>query len=693
MPRHVPKLARLLVHSALWLLAAGCERPTQETPVPAVPVVLISIDTLRSDRLPAYGYDGVETPAIDALAADAILFERAYSHCPLTLPSHVSLLTGQLPGQTGVRDNGGNRLAASHPTYLPRLLAEAGYATGAAVSTWAIRGATGMDQAFDVYDDHAASDAAADLWGPERPGAETVKVAVEWLRRAAGKPFFLFFHLYEPHLPYTPPEPFLSRYGATYDAEIAAADAAVGELLAALRQLGLYEDALIVLVSDHGEGLGDHVEQGHGILLYREAIQVPLLLKLPGNVRGGDSVARPVQLVDFVPTVLEVLDLPRVDGLTGGSLLDDTLRPIYAETLYPRLHYGWSDLASLVDGRYHYIESAEPELYDLVVDPAEKNNILRDERGVYRDLRDRLQSYRVPFDAPAEVDPETAEQLAALGYLASGPQRETLADPKVQLAATAEQRRVALGLFRRGDFEQAVPAFEALLEVEPMMVDGWRHLGLARSEMGSTEEALDAFKKALELSRGAPEVAVEVAQTLLALDRLDEARAHAELVSAREPEMARELDLEIGLALVEAGRLELEATEPLCFRVLETDPENALALEQLGLLALERGQLEAAHGYLSRSVASDESQPNAWNLLGVTRFQLRDVGGAIAAWERAVDLDPEPWDALYNLAFTAARAGLVDKARRSLERYIATAPSATYAAEIGEARRLLDSLR
>ncbi|PYQ02484.1 MAG: hypothetical protein DMF83_23410, partial [Acidobacteria bacterium] len=282
-------------------LAAGCGRrgPASEH-FPGAPVILISIDTLRADHLPAYGYSKVETPNIDALQRDSILFENAYSQCPLTLPSHLSMLTGLLPAEHGVRTNLGYRFNGdAHPTLARRLRAH-GYATGAAVSAYVLRGATGMNDSLDFFDDAVGSDVewTPDLSLLQRPGAETARRALAWTEGVKTRPVFLFLHLYEPHLPYEPPEPFRTRYGATYDGEIAASDGVVGEFLAQLKRDGIYDRAILLLVSDHGEGLGDHGEQEHGILLYREVLHVPLLLKLPGSREAGTRVGRTVGLID-----------------------------------------------------------------------------------------------------------------------------------------------------------------------------------------------------------------------------------------------------------------------------------------------------------------------------------------------------------------------------------------------------------
>ncbi|HTQ80365.1 MAG TPA: sulfatase, partial [Thermoanaerobaculia bacterium] len=291
-------LAGLLASAML----GGCRHPHT---YPGAPLILISIDTLRSDHLPAYGYKGVETPAIDALRKDALLCERAYSHYPMTLPSHASILSGLLPTQHGVRDNVGYPLDGErHPT-LAHLLKAAGYETGGAVSTYVLRRATGIASGFDFYDDTIEMQGGERLDDLQRPGAETVKRGLNWLRGRTAKPFFFFLHLYEPHAPYTPPEPFRSRYKASpYDGEIATADAVVGDFLSELKRLGIYDRAAIVLLSDHGEGLSDHGERQHGIFLYRETLQVPLLLKLPGSAQAGGRITVPAELIDVAPTLL-----------------------------------------------------------------------------------------------------------------------------------------------------------------------------------------------------------------------------------------------------------------------------------------------------------------------------------------------------------------------------------------------------
>lgn len=557
------------------LAGAGCRRgeetgPEDTGPFPGAPVVVLSIDTLRSDRLPAYGYQGVETPALDAFRRDAILFERAYSHTPLTLPSHVTLLTGRLPSRHGVRDNIGYVFAPAGQPYLPRLLKEGGYATGAAVSAYVLRRETGFAAGFDFFDDEVDWRPTEVLGNSQRSGRETVRRALDWLGQVGAEPFFLFVHLYEPHSPYAPPEPFASRYRASpYDGEVAEADAIVGDFLAELKRREIYDRAVIVVLSDHGEGLGDHGEDEHGLFLYREALQVPLLLKLPESRLGGTSVAAPAQLADVAPTLLGLTGRPVPAGLDGSSLLDlrrpeAPVRDLYAETFYPRLHFGWSELTGIIRGRFHYIDAPRSELYDLEADPAERNDVLRRERRTYAELREAIQKYESPLAAPSQVDAETASRLASLGYLGGtavtgdGP----LPDPKDKIHTVAGLGQ-AMQHFANQEFAQAVPLLRQLVAENPRMVDAWETLGQSLQRLGQTEDALAAYRQAMEASGGTAHVAIAAGGVLLELERYDEARGHARLALEASPAGARTLLAQIALAEKDFATAEREARAAL----------------------------------------------------------------------------------------------------------------------------------
>ncbi len=542
-------VSRVSTFSAAFLaacLGAGCAKgpgakaPPAET-FPSAPVILISVDTLRSDHLPFYGYKGVETPALSALRSDSILFERAYSHVPLTLPSHASVFTGRVPAEHGIHDNLGYHLRRDIPT-LAELLRKGGYATGGAVSCYVLKGDSGVSRGFDFYDDEVEPpEAKAALGRVQRPGADTEKRLEAWAGEQAGKPLFAFLHLYEPHTPYEPPEPFKSRYASVpYDGEIAAADAIVGTFLSFLKQRGLYDKALVIFMSDHGEGLGEHGEGEHGMFLYRESLQVPLLVKLPGGKRGGVSVASPVALSDIFTTVGRIVALADFQPPSGTVSLVDlavnasgappAARRILSETFFPRIHFGWSELSSLIEGRWHYIEAPRPEIYDLVSDPSEGVNRIAEKPDALRALRADLLRRKPSYETPVDVDSEARKKLASLGYLSAGPSPAgTLDDPKDRIK-TFEELRTGLGELTGGRQEKAVEIFTRLLKDNPRMLDIWDMKARALLELGRPEEALEAVEKTIDL---APEAArapyiTEVANMCLQLGKWDEGLKHAE---------------------------------------------------------------------------------------------------------------------------------------------------------------------
>jgi arylsulfatase A-like enzyme/Flp pilus assembly protein TadD len=662
---------------------AGCRGGAPgEREYRGAPIVLVSIDTLRSDRLPVYGYAGVETPAIDALAQDAVVFDQAWSHVPLTLPSHVSMLSGQLPTVHGVRDNLGYRYdAAAHPSFAAALQ-QAGYATAGFVSSYVLRRETGVAAGFDTWDDDVSMRFEGTLGESQRPGSATVAAANRWLASAGDRPFFLFVHLYDPHTPYDAPEPFRSRHRNRYDADVAQADAALGALLDELRSRGLYDDAVVALVSDHGEGLGDHGEAEHGVLLYREALQVPLLLKLPGGDRAGSRVAEPAQLVDLFPTLLGLAGVDAAAAakapLPGRSLLaaaGGEPRDVYAETYYPRLHYGWSELTSLVRGRFHYIHGPDPELYDLTADPQERRTVLRQERRTYADMRDALAELTAELVAPGAVDAETRQRMAALGYaggsVAVAP-GEPLPDPKKSLPVLGQLGR-ARELVAADRPAEAVPLLQALLASSPRLEEGWEQLAGALLEVGRFDESLAAWQKALELSGGASHVAVSAGSVLLLLGRPDEARAHAELGLAGSPAGARDLLARIALEADDLAAAEREAR-----LAVEAGGERLAPLLTLAQVQTQSGRLDEALATvqeaerLLRAEGGDQTFPGLRFVRGDVLARLGRAEEAerdLIAEIRAAPFDPRAYTALAALYVAAGEpAGAVATLRALVER-------------------------
>lgn len=690
-------LSPILIGVAM-LLAGGCGMPSSDTVLPEeTPVVLISVDTLRSDRLPMYGYHEVDTPALDRLRRDSILFEHAFSPISLTLPAHSTMLTGLLPAEHGVRDNSGYVLEADDLPWLPRVLKDAGYRTGAAVSSLVLRGTTGFATDFELYDDRILQ--AHWPGSVQRTGDVTLEASRSWLREVAGEPFFFFFHIYEPHRPLEPPEPFASRYPSAYDGEVASADQIVGELLDLLRELEVYDRALILFVSDHGEGLGDHGLDEHGLFLYREQIQVPMLLKLPESALAATSVARPTQLADITPTVLGLLGLEIPEGLDGISLLTPPgevgERPIYGETFYPRLNLGWSELASVIVWPYHYIEGPDPELYDLGKDPAEVQNILRQDRRAYARLRDALERYDHRFQPPGATDPKVRDRLAALGYLGhtSGATVGPRADPKSKLDVL-KRMGDAFSHLRGGDFPGAEKRYRQIVQEEPQISDAWRYLGHSLFRQGRAEEALEAYRHFFELTSGSPQAAMNMAEALLSLQRLDEAEERARFALEALPAEAQRL-----LGLVALSRKDLDSAERHARQALELDEANLLPRITLARVAVERGQperaLELTDEVISRAPAdlAKEYIRGLYVTRGEALAQEGRVQEAESAFRREIELFPTDFAAYTRLALLFALTDRADASARVLGRMMEVNPEPRAYAEAARTIRVLGDSR
>jgi arylsulfatase A-like enzyme/predicted Zn-dependent protease len=616
----------ILILTALGtaLAAVGGWRYARASAPASGPIILVSIDTLRADHLPVYGYAKVKTPAIDALAADGIVFERAYSHAPQTLPAHASLLSGRLPFETGVRDNIGFSLRPGE-RLLPQMLRERGYATGGIVSAFVLRKETGIGQGFDLFDaDMPPATLDTNISQVQRDGSESEAIAEKWLDTVGTARAFLFLHLYEPHKPYAPPERF-AQY-VPYDGEIAYADEIVGRLVRYLKSHQLYDRSTIVLLSDHGEGLGDHGEQEHGLFVYDEAIHVPLVIKQESNAGAGRRVADVVQHIDIVPTILDLVKAPSAGNLRGRSLkpLLDGARhlpeqAVYSEAMYSRYHFGWSELTALTDDRFRYIKAPTEELYDLQRDPHERTN-LADERPparqALRGALDRLiagQTLHVPSDVPADA----RERLQALGYVGatttvSTAPGDTLPDPKTK-REVLEAYRAAVDRASERQWREAIALLQQILRDDPGMADVWSQLATFAGRIDRQDLALDAYKHFIELKPSEPGGYLGAAATLLRMQKLKDAREHAELAvqmakesDTRSRENAHELLAKIALARRDAdgARAEAEAAH-------KADPRLPLPAFIDARLLYDQGQFAEALPIFERALAGQQKSGGA----------------------------------------------------------------------------------
>jgi arylsulfatase A-like enzyme/predicted Zn-dependent protease len=656
------------------------------TPAPEGPIVIVSIDTLRADRLAVYGYTKGRTPALSAFARDAIVFDRAYAHAPQTLPSHASIFTGRLPFEHKVRDNLGFTLAPGAPT-IASLFHGARYDTAGFVSAYVLRTETGIGQGFDVYDaTFRAGGADRSPAQVQRPGVDTLAAADAWLNARTSKRFLLFFHIYEPHKPYRPPERFADLQ--PYDGEVAFADEITGRLLDSLKKRGWYDDATIVVMADHGEGLGDHIEEEHGLFLYDEVIRVPWLMKLPGQRGGGRRIGSPVQHIDLLPTLAAMYGVAPPAGLRGRNLLSAMVengaippQGIYAEALYPRYHFGWSELLSLTDERFRYIKAPREELYDLERDPGERTNIASSRTQASAALRSALEALAAgrDLDKPSAVSDEDRQRLAALGYVgtqssaASGAASGQRADPKDKAPLLRTYRR-AVEMLGDGRTLEGSQLLKQILDDDPDMTDVWSQYAAALGRLNRWEDAFEAYGRVIRLQPDEPNGPLGAASALVALGRLDEARTHAALAIAKSPAAAQQ-----ALAFIEIAAKRNE--EALQHAALAEKAEPGLPMVPLvrGTIAYNDRRYDEALRFLlesQKAYAQRAAQPKDLHfMIGDALARLERYREAEPYLKEEVRLYPEHVRARAGLAMLYQSTGRTDAAERELDDLVRGVPS------------------
>ena len=575
-------------------------------------IVLISIDTLRADRLGVYGYARAETPRIDRLAREGIRFEQVISPMPLTLPAHTSLMTALPTPAHGVQDNGAFEIALGATT-LAEQLQEAGYENGAFIGAFVLHSRWGLNRGFAEYNDNFEYAQPGGMPGQvERRAEAVIDAALEWLRQPREGPWFAWVHLYDPHSPYSAPEPYLSRYAdRPYDAEIAYADAQIGRLLDELDSDGELDNTVVVLTADHGEGLGEHDEPGHGMFLYDTTILVPLVIRLPDRLGEGREVGEQVQLIDVAPTILELVGVAIPESFSGLSLTPffqgegGSSRVAYSETYYPRWHFGWQELHALRKDGFKYILAPNEELYDLRSDPTEINNLVAQEPARVAALREEVERIRGGgvLTAPGRLSGEATERLRALGYIGSAPTDlgdGLLPDPKNKIHLFTRTTD-AQGKLVTGDYAEAIRILREVIDEDPRIVSAHLTLGNALFRQGRFPEAAEAFEASLALR---PDEDIALSNLGLAHRRLGD---------------------------VETARSDFEA-------LLALDPMSTTAYFNLGEMALEADDPRTAERHFENAIEINDQQPGPHFGLGVAAYQQGFIDRAIAQFDRVESL-------------------------------------------------------
>lgn len=674
-------VAAFAVGAGVWLVRARPLRTDAGIELGTLPagvsrhrlnLLVVTLDTTRADRIGAYGGRDVETPAFDRLASEGVLFEQAVSVAPLTLPAHSSIFTGKFPPEHGVRDNGGFFLGADQVT-LAELLGQRGYRTGAFVGAYVLASKWGINQGFDTYfDDFDLSQVrAVSLSAIQRPGNEVVDKALPWIEQSGDTPFFAWIHLYDPHSPYRPPEPFASRYkDHPYNGEIAFADSQIARLVSALRTRGLYDRTVIVVLGDHGESLGDHGESSHGFFIYNSVTHVPFVIRAPFSQIVRRRVADPVRSVDVMPTVLDLLGAPPAAGISGVSLVPlmaGTTRELgldaYSEAMYPLHHYGWSDLRALRSGRFKVIDAPRPELYDVDRDPGETTNLFSERQALGDRMIAQLRTLEGGFSKTeaalpaADVDPEARERLAALGYVgtfvasASDP-RTGRADPKDKIGLF-NKLGMATDLSRERDasaeasFGRIVALLNDVIRDDPQVIDAWFMLGTKYLAHGDLERAVDHFKRTLALKPDYDLAVFNLAQAYRRMGDDEAALAGFEHYLTLDP---TDPFVQYQMGEIWLDRGDLARAEALFRRALQTDASVAAAKNALGVIALQRGDLASADRLIREALASKPTLRLAHFNLALLAEQRGDVRAAEREYVAELEGHPENYKAAFNLS-------------------------------------------
>ncbi|MHC4962396.1 MAG: sulfatase-like hydrolase/transferase [Planctomycetota bacterium] len=674
-------------------------------------VVLISMDTTRADYLSCYGYPHKTTPNIDAVAAEAVRFEHVISPVPLTLPSHSTMMTGTIPPRHGVHDNLNYTLGDSNVT-LAEVLKLNGYTTGAVISSYVLESRFGLDQGFDDYDDEF-DQTLTDVAGDQRRGGEVSEHAVRWLQEHQTENFFLFLHYYDPHSPYNPPDNFKNVFASkqsnadstekaklAYAEEIAYTDHCIGQVIDKLKSLGLYDSTLLFITGDHGEGLGEHKEMGHGYFIYQESIKVPLIVKVPGS-KKAQIVNDMAGLIDIPPTVCSLLGVESSESFKGQDLSgllrhepsEGHDRSIYSESLVPT-KYQASPLLGLVSVRYKYIQSTRPELYDLRNDPGETNNMISQDPHRARLMEDALAA-RVAgslaadtADSRTQLDEESVKKLESLGYVGGRVDEDysfdqDKPDPKDMFRYHTDLVEIML-LMRNEDYEAAEKACQKIVSEGFEFSEVYSHLAkIASIKYKDDEQAIDYPNKAVALEPDSLQTLEQLGKLLLNNDQYPKALDCLLKAHEIQPRSAT-ICHDIARAYYKLGQRD-KAIE-FAHKTLSVDPKRIESRSLLATALFETGEVHAAIEQYYIVLDDDKDNLQALNFLAWVQAtsrdpEIRNPNRALKLAKRAAKAaDYNSAEYMDTLAVAYAAAGDFDLAVQQADKAIRLARSAGDAA-------------
>ncbi len=701
----------MLAAAAIWFVGvrAGGDRQIRH-------IVLISIDTCRADHLGCYGYGFPTTPNIDAVAQQAVVFENAVSPVPLTLPAHTSMLCGTVPAYHGVHNNI-NYQVNSRNTTLAELLQQQGYTTGAFISAYVLDSRFGLDQGFDTYNDQF-TDTHSRMGINERRGQEVVNLSNQWLEQNSNEDFFLFLHFFDPHADYRPPKPFADSFKDNlYDGEIAYTDDCIGQVIDKLKQLGIYESSLLVVAGDHGESLGEHIEEKHKYFIYQSTQHVPLIIK-PPRCQNGQRIKEFVGIIDIAPTVLGYAGIAQnkeMQGIDLRSMLSangstGTNRYFLCESFIPTV-YNCNPLLGIVGNGYKYIQTSRPELYNLVNDPGEQTNLINAEPDRVRQLRNHLgkllseQICNEQFDNTLDLDSQTTKRLESLGYVgnlggdsyAFDPEKpdakdyinyhcldlqfsefieekqyrqaQKICDQLIKLYPTERIIHYKYGqvAFNQDRHEEALSHFRRFLDPgnnnvyvhEAEYGNCYSMMGMVLTGSGRTAEAIDCLKKALEYSPDNYAACGNLAMALYRSGRFDEAAGYFQKYLQHDPDNIDAI-VHLGESLDRQNRLDEASLQYR--RALKLHVNDARTHNNLGTILLRQKKYSEAKGHFNQAIQINPNYARAYVNLGVIYASQDQFARARDKFEQALRLEPDNLEIQTNMGRVLINLGQYDQA-------------------------------
>lgn len=627
-------------------------------------VLLITIDTLRFDRVGVYSDKYVKTPNIDKLAGESFLFTKGFSHNPVTLPSHANIITGTTPLYHGISDNSGFVLEKRFLTLAEHLKSN-NYETGAFIGAFPLDSRFGLDQGFDIYDDNYGTHSDLEFFFVERKAEKVIEPALKWIKSRDGK-WFCWVHLFDPHQPYLPPAPYDSEYyDDLYSGEVAYTDTSLGNLFKRLKELGKYENTVIILTADHGEGLGEKGEKTHSYFAYNNTIHIPFMIRIPGS--EGEEIDKNVAHIDIFPTVCDLLDLDTPGHIQGESLTgvmkgeEKKEKYIYFESLTPHLNRDWAPLRGFINGKDKFIDQPIREFYNLSDDMSEEKNLIKQKNsGNLKYELNKLMSRLTGKDKAeraGSLDPETQKRLKSLGYFSGTTTKKkkvyTEKDDLKTLLPLQSKMLNALSLHQRGNTGGAIRLFKEILDVSPTYTLIYTNLARIYKERGRNDLAVSTLENGLENNPGDPFLLAKLG--IFLVENREYKRAvnileQSIILMKHDPESFNYL----GVAYYRSGNFE-KAMENYN-KSLELDKNYASVYNNIGSLYLSQFQgsknrksYENAISNFNKALEIDENLYSALNGRGAARYFNGDFSGAISDWKRSVSAKPDFIDPYFSI--------------------------------------------